>query len=209
MAKTKVIAIIGKSGSGKNTILRQFTDQYPLEQINIIVPFTTRPKRPGEQDEIDYHFLTTEHAAKLILDGEVAQVVDFRGWLYGTLWDDLKEDKINIGIFNPKAVDYLNDYVDLDITTVYIIASDKERLLRQLLREEDPDVREIIRRYGTDDRDFSDLELYLPKVIRINNPTIETPNDNWDALEIFEYRDKIQIPINQFIDIVERVAKSN
>ena len=82
-----------------------------MGQINIIVPFTTRPKRPGEQDGIDYHFLKSEQAAELILNGEVAQVVDFRGWLYGTLWDDLKEDKINIGIFNPRAVDYLNDYM--------------------------------------------------------------------------------------------------
>lgn len=36
----------------------------------------------------------------------------------------------------------------------YITASDKTRLLRQLNREGDPDVEEIIRRYSTDKKDF-------------------------------------------------------
>ena len=36
-------------------------------------------------------------------------------------------------------------------------ASDKERLLRQLNRESDPDVDEILRRFKTDREDFSDL----------------------------------------------------
>lgn len=38
---------------------------------------------------------------------------------------------------------------------IFIEASDKTRLLRQLNRETNPDVREIIRRYGADENDFS------------------------------------------------------
>ena len=45
----------------------------------------------------------------------------------------------------------------IDLTVYYVQASDKERLLRQLKREEDPDVKEIIRRFSADEQDFNDL----------------------------------------------------
>ena len=142
--------------------------------------------REGEVDGQDYYFINKDKIGTMIEDGSVAQVEDFRGWLYGTLWSELKEDRINIGIFNPRAVDYLNDYVDLDITTVYIMAPDKDRLLRQLEREDNPDVKEIVRRYGTDEEDFAESELqYLPKMHRINNPNANclfTDNRYVDAM---------------------------
>ena len=43
---------------------------------------------------------------------------------------------------------------------IYIVASDKERLIRQLDREENPNIEEIIRRYQTDSIDFLELEEY-------------------------------------------------
>ena len=41
-------------------------------------------------------------------------------------------------------------------------ASDKERMLRQLNREENPDVYEIIRRFKADDIDFEDFDSRFP-----------------------------------------------
>ena len=40
-----------------------------------------------------------------------------------------------------------------------VICSDKTRLLRQLNREDHPNVDEIVRRYKTDKDDFYDLEF--------------------------------------------------
>ena len=40
----------------------------------------------------------------------------------------------------------------------YITATDKTRMLRQLNREGDPNVDEIIRRYKTDKEDFIDVD---------------------------------------------------
>lgn len=214
----KLIAIIGKSGSGKNTILNNFFETpYAIKgwtqkdiiefekKYHIVVPFTTRPMRQGEIEGVDYHFLDEDNIGELIEDGSVAQVEDFRGWLYGTLWSELKEDKLNIGIFNPRAVDHLNDYIDLDITTVYITAPGKDRLLRQLQREDNPDVNEIIRRYGTDDEDFADVALYLPNLITIHNPTIQKPKSN-EKNDWEKYYNLKSKPFEEFNKIVQRVG---
>ena len=54
----------------------------------------------------------------------------------------------------------------VDLTAYYVRTSDKERLIRQLNREEDPDIKEIIRRFSTDEQDFEDLEDIDYQVIK-------------------------------------------
>ena len=83
----------------------------------------------------------------------------FNNWCYGTSYDSLSKTAINIGVFNPAGIDALLCYGDIDLTVFYIDAADKTRLLRQLNREENPNVDEIIRRFDADKEDFSDLDF--------------------------------------------------
>lgn len=53
----KIIALIGKAGSGKDTILKEILKQEPIK-YNEIISCTTRPKREGEIDGVNYYFLT-------------------------------------------------------------------------------------------------------------------------------------------------------
>ena len=59
MNKVKVIALFGKAGSGKDTILRALVKVDP-DKFNEIVSCTTRPPREGEQEGVNYHFLTID-----------------------------------------------------------------------------------------------------------------------------------------------------
>lgn len=87
----------------------------------------------------------------------------FNDWFYGTSYDSLRSDTINVGVFNPTGIDSLLARPDVEVTTYYIQASPKTRLLRQLNREGNPDVDEIIRRYSADEIDFADLDFeYIP-----------------------------------------------
>jgi guanylate kinase len=83
----------------------------------------------------------------------------FNSWKYGTPIWNLSLEKINIGVFNPEGIRKLlkKDYLDVDV--YYIQASDKARLLRQLSREKNPNVKEIIRRFNADEEQFKDLEF--------------------------------------------------
>ena len=93
----------------------------------------------------------------------------FNNWHYGTSKESLA-DGINIGVFNPDGYDCLTQMMDKDIKLIgfYIDASDKTRMLRQLNRENNPDVAEIVRRYQADERDFIDIEC-MPFLFPIDN----------------------------------------
>lgn len=152
----KIVALIGKAGSGKDTIMRRIIEQYP-NQFHEIVSCTTRPPREGEQDGINYHFLTVKQFTQKVLNGDMLEATEFNGWHYGTALSDLSKNKINIGVFNPAGIYCLMEDPNIDLSVYYIKAKDKTRLLRQLNREEDPNISEIIRRYSADKDNFEDI----------------------------------------------------
>ena len=50
-----MLVLSSPSGAGKTTISRLLRDREPDLQMSVSV--TTRPKRPGEVDGVDYHFI--------------------------------------------------------------------------------------------------------------------------------------------------------
>lgn len=152
----KIVALMGKAGSGKDTILHNIIRLYPND-FNEIISCTTRPPREGEQDGVNYNFLTVEQFTQKVLDGDMLEATEFNGWHYGTALSCLSKEKINIGVFNPAGVYCLMEDPNIDLSVYYIKAKDKTRLLRQLNREEDPNISEIIRRYSADKEDFKDI----------------------------------------------------
>lgn len=153
MSKYNLIILFGKSGAGKDYILKKvyYANRYIL---NPIILDTTRPPRLLEINGINYNFKTEEEYHKTSHLGEVV----FNNWYYGIPLTSLKEGKINIGILSPKAIEKLyEEQEDINIKLFYISASDKKRLYRQLEREEYPDVSEICRRFLADEEDFKNL----------------------------------------------------
>ena len=148
MKKYKVVAFVGKSGAGKDYCAKSLVE---IQSGHFIVSSTTRPKREYEVDGVDYNFLTEEEFAA----ARFLETASFNNWNYGTRYEDLDPDRVNVGVFNPTGLFSLARHEDIDLTIVYVKARDKTRLLRQLCREENPNVHEIIRRFGTDEIDFA------------------------------------------------------
>lgn len=157
MDKIKILALFGKSASGKDSIQKWIVSNYP-RLTNKIVSCTTRPPRSGEQDGVDYFFLSDEEFAKKVLDGSMLEATSFREWFYGTALDQLDPDKINVGVFNLTGVECILDDPRLDVVPVWIYASDKTRLRRSLDREDNPDCKEICRRFLADEKDFEEAD---------------------------------------------------
>ena len=177
MSKYKIIALIGEAGSGKDFLLRCSRVQYP--QYNEIISFTTRPMREGEREGMNYHFVDVNTFNDMINKGQMYESASFNGWFYGTAAASLDKDKINIGVFNPTGIRSLLERKDeVDLKVFYVRAPAHTRLLRQLQRETEPNVDEIIRRYHTDIEDFRvlDFEHFI-----VNN---ETKCDIDKALEL-------------------------
>lgn len=161
----KIIALIGEAGSGKDTIMQHILIKYPFA-FNEIISCTTRPMREGEVEGVNYFYLTPEEFARKVSNGKMLETTRFNDWFYGTSYDSLRLDCPNIGVFNPDGIRAMSEMSDINVTIFKITCSDKVRLLRQLNREENPNIDEIIRRYKTDKEDFYNLEF---KYIEIEN----------------------------------------
>lgn len=151
----KIIAIIGEAGSGKDTIMKRVLEAAP--HFHEIVSCTTRPPREGEVDGVNYFFMTPETFGDKVIHGEMLEASCFNDWFYGTGFESLRSSGINIGVFNLEGIESMLARKDIELIVFYVRASDKQRLLRQLNREEDPDVHEILRRFKADWIDFSEL----------------------------------------------------
>ena len=66
----KIFYLMGKSSSGKDTIYKQLMADKDLHLKNIVL-YTTRPIRQGEQEGIEYHFITEEQLANLEKEGRI------------------------------------------------------------------------------------------------------------------------------------------
>lgn len=78
-----LIVISGPSGSGKSTIVREMLARFPA--LRFSVSATTRIRRPGEQEGVDYYFLSPEDFRGRIAAGELAEWEEIFGNFYGTL----------------------------------------------------------------------------------------------------------------------------
>ena len=155
--KIKLVAIMGMSAAGKDTIIKETCARY--KTLHKVVSTSTRPMREGEKDGEEYFFVDEHEFAEKVLNFEMLEATDFRDWFYGTEIRALDEDKINIGAYNPDGVRCLLEDSRIDLKVIWVQVPDKERLIRSLSREEHPDIEEIFRRYKTDVNDFCDLDF--------------------------------------------------
>lgn len=78
-----LIVFSGPSGVGKGTV-RQEIFSTPDHKFEYSVSMTTRQKRPGEVDSIDYFFRTREEFEELIKNGQMLEYAEYVGNYYGT-----------------------------------------------------------------------------------------------------------------------------
>jgi guanylate kinase len=82
-----VFVVTGPSGAGKGTLIQLVLPRFP--DLALAVSATTRARRPGEQDGVDYWFLDREEFDRRAEAGEFLEWVDFVGNRYGTLRSEI------------------------------------------------------------------------------------------------------------------------
>ncbi len=78
----QLVIISGPSGVGKDTIITALQERDP--DYHYVVTCTTRAPRPGEIQDVSYHFLTPEAFARLRDAGELLESAEVHGNWYGT-----------------------------------------------------------------------------------------------------------------------------
>ncbi len=82
-----VFVVTGPSGAGKGTLVRALLARFP--ELELAVSATTRERRPGETDGVEYHFLSDEEFARRVAAGDFLEHVEFAGHGYGTLRSEI------------------------------------------------------------------------------------------------------------------------
>lgn len=164
----KIFVIMGKTSSGKDTIFKRLKEQNG-ERLREVVIYTTRPKRPGETEGVEYFFVTEERLAELRAENKVIEERRYDTvhgpWYYFTVNDgqiDLSAD--NYLVINTLAgyEGIRSYYKEENVVPIYIEADGKDRLLRYINREslqKNPNYCEVCRRFLADEADFAEEEL--------------------------------------------------
>ncbi len=78
-----LVVVSSPSGAGKTTLCRRLMAEFPA--LRFSVSCTTRTPRAGEQDGVDYHFITPAAFQAKVDAGEFAEWAEVHGNRYGTL----------------------------------------------------------------------------------------------------------------------------
>ena len=84
----KVFVITGPSGVGKGTLIKELLARCPNLELSISA--TTRQPRAGEEDGVDYHFLSPEDFEERRHDEDFLEFAAYSGNHYGTLRSEVE-----------------------------------------------------------------------------------------------------------------------
>lgn len=163
----KIYYVMGKSCSGKDTIYRRLTERHP--ELRVVVPYTTRPIREGEQDGVEYFFVDREKMEEMQAAGRIIELRSYNTvlgvWNYFTADDGQIDLAAHSYLIIGTLVSYeaMRDYYGAEaLVPIYVEVEDGTRLERAIGRERKqakPQYEEMCRRFLADAEDFSEEKL--------------------------------------------------
>ena len=176
----KIVYLMGKSSSGKDTIYKRLQEQEELS-FDTVVLYTTRPIRAGETDGVEYYFTDEAGFQKLRQEGKVIEDRTYHTvqglWRYFTVMEEeaFRADRNYLMIGTLESYEKVRAYFGEEkMIPVLLDVDDGIRLQRALDRErmqEVPQYEEMCRRFLADVQDFSEEKILAAKIEKrfINN----------------------------------------
>jgi len=131
-----ILLISGPSGAGKSSLVNEIEKE--IDNIYFSVSVTTRQKREGEKEGIDYHFVSKKEFEKDIKDGFFLEWANVHGNYYGTsLKHTLKAiEEGKLILFDIDVQGFLQARKKIGdlITSVFITTPSLEELRNRLLK---------------------------------------------------------------------------
>ena len=118
----KPLMILGPSGVGKDTMINMLKDKYP--NVFFKLPsYTTRAKRPGETEGVDYFFVSEEEFKKMESQGKLFGFQKYNNNYYASNRSKLRElidtgDKIIILNYNIETANCVKNEFDFNYVAI-------------------------------------------------------------------------------------------
>lgn len=162
MARGKLIIVIGPTGSGKGTLIRNAREHFP--ELGMLNSYTTRPRRPDHVENEYYRFISADEFKSMVERGEFLEWAEFSGNYYGTrkqdLEDSLAQGKVVIKEMEVQGVRQVKELISKDdLITVFIHAGSWEELAERAVKRDHMDEEELARRKAR----FEDEITYMPE----------------------------------------------
>jgi guanylate kinase len=140
-----LIVLSSPSGAGKTTISRLLLDADP--DVRMSISATTRPRRPGETEGVDYHFVDDAEFDRLIHANEFVEWAPVFGYRYGTpkapVKDALRAGRDILFDIDWQGTQQLHSAMGEDLVRIFILPPSMEELERRL-RERGTDSEEVV-----------------------------------------------------------------
>lgn len=139
MTNGRLIVLSGPTAVGKGTVEQKLLADHP--EIWVSVSATTRDPRPGEQDGVNYWFMTEDEFVDGERDGKFLETAVVHGMAhYGTPLEPVKEQLsrnvptlLEIDLQGARRVRERATELGLDVVTVFIAPPSFEELKRRLI----------------------------------------------------------------------------
>lgn len=180
MKKREKVILLGKSGSGKDFLMRRLVDK----GLKPGIKWTTRPPRIREIQGVNYNFVSEQIFNQFISNDEFLCHQSFtvtpdnrepETWYYGFTKTDFEQSQVII--MTPEEFKSVPDSQRKDCFVVYLDIPREIRQNRLMNRRDKND--SILRRLDADDEDFKSFKDYD---LRITDPEFDA-DDVYDLME--------------------------
>lgn len=196
------------SGTGKTTVIKELLKADANLKFSVSV--TTRSPRAGEQNGVDYFFISDEQYNEHLKNDDFYEYVDSQyGSRYGTLRSEV-DSFISVGqdvIFDMDWVGLrqMKEKAKVDVVSIYLLPPSIKELRRRLVDRHD-DINIINQRMGVIREKMSHWDEYDYVVINADlNQTIETVKEIISAERMKRVR---QTGLVDFVKQLDEEAKN-
>ena len=136
MKEGKLIVVSGPSGVGKDTIVNEYLKIHPEDEIS--VSMTSRGKREGETEGLNYYFRTKEEFEEAIKNDDLLEYTIYNNNYYGTpkseIENRLKEGKNVILVIEVVGAANVKRMMKDKCTLIFIMPPSMEELKNRLVK---------------------------------------------------------------------------